>query len=346
MQNALAIGSTFLISALGVGAFSLLHLPLPFLLGPMLGCLVAALCGVRLRGAPRASAVMRTILGVAVGASITPALFHRLPHMAASLALMPLLIVAIGAIGYPFFRRVFGFDHATSYYAAMPGGLQDMLVFGEEAGGDVRALSLIHATRVLIIVTALPVFFAYVLGVDLARPPGLPAADIPRVELALMAVLGLAGWQLAERAGLFGASILGPLILAAAASLGGLIEHRPPAEAIYAAQFFIGFTVGVKYSGITWPEIRRDVGAGIGYTLVIFVIAIAFAALAIRLGLVPRVEGLLAFSPGGQAEMAVLAIVAGADVAFVVAHHVVRIVLIIVGAPVVARLMARRARNG
>ena len=55
------------------------------------------------------------------------------------------------------FPKVLGFDFATSYYSAMPGGLQDMLLFGEEAGGDVRALSLIHATRVMVIVAALPI---------------------------------------------------------------------------------------------------------------------------------------------------------------------------------------------
>jgi len=45
------------------------------------------------------------------------------------------------------------------------------------------------------------------------------------------------------------------------------------------------------------------------------------------------VEAILAFAPGGQGEMAVLALVAGADVAFVVTHHLVRLVIVIAGAP-------------
>lgn len=335
------VAMTFAISGLGVAAFIAMGLPLPWLLGPMLGCLVAALIGVPLRGAPPLSTAMRTILGVAVGTSVTPALFGRLPEMMVTLALMPLLVLAIGAIGYPYFRRVFGFDHATSYYSAMPGGLQDMLVFGEEAGGDVRALSLIHATRVLIIVTALPILFAYGMGVDLMRPVGAPASEIPLSELAIMVVVAVVGWQVAKAIGLFGASILGPLFLAAAVTLLGGLHHRPPAEAINAAQFFIGFSVGVKYAGITWAELRRDVLAGVGYTVLILIIGVAFAALAITLGLAPFVEALLAFSPGGQAEMAILAIVAGADVGFVVTHHIIRIVIVIVGAPTAARWLDR-----
>ena len=60
-------------------------------------------------------------------------------------------------------------------------------------------------------------------------------------------------------------------------------------------------------------------------------------------GMGPR-EGdgsLLAFLPGGQAEITVLAIVAGVDAAFVVAHHVFRMVLVILGAPVAMRLLDR-----
>lgn len=79
----------------------------------------------------------------------------------------------------PYFQRLWGFDFATSYYSAMPGGLQDMLIFGEEAGGDVRALSLIHAPRFMVIVFALPFLLKWACDVDLSNPPGAPAASLP-----------------------------------------------------------------------------------------------------------------------------------------------------------------------
>jgi membrane AbrB-like protein len=140
-------------AATGAVAFYLLGLPLPLLLGPMFACLLAALLKAPLKGVPVVSEAMRTVLGVAVGASITPELIDRIDTMAISVAFVPLFVLAIGAIGYPYFRRLCGFDAPTAYYCAMPGGLQDMLVFGIEAGGNARALSLVHATRVLVIVS-------------------------------------------------------------------------------------------------------------------------------------------------------------------------------------------------
>lgn len=334
---------TFAVALAGAGLFHLARLPLPFLLGPLAACLCAALAGVPMQGAPVVGNVMRTVLGVAVGTAITPALFERLPGMAASLALIPVFVVAMGAAGYPFFRYALGYDHPTAYYGAMPGGFQDMLVFGQEAGADLRTLSLIHATRVLVIVSLAPFLITAVWGMDLVNAPGVAAASIPPAQLALMAAAALAGWRLALWMGLFGAPIIGPLVVAAALSLVGLLEHRPPVEAILAAQFFIGLSIGANYSGVTLAEVRRDVAAGGIYCLILGAIAAVFAEVVSLSGIAPPVEAFLAFAPGGQAEMAVLAIVAGADLAFVVTHHLLRIVLIILLAPLVARLMRRRS---
>jgi membrane AbrB-like protein len=329
---------TLAAAVVGAGVFWLIGFPLPFLFGPMLACLVAALMGAPLKGMGQVSVGARTILGVAVGASITPDLLARLPQLAYSVALIPVYVAVIGLIGVPFFRKVYKFDWVTSWYAAMPGGLQDMVIFGQEAGGDVRALSLIHATRVLIIVTLAPILLITLFGVSLDNPIGAPATTLPPGEMALMVVAALVGWKGGERIGLFGASIIGPMIVTAALSLGGLIHVRPPAEAILFAQFFIGMGIGVGYVGVTLLELRRDVAAGVIFMLVLAVLTAGFAELAYLLGLAPPVESFLAFAPGGQAEMTVLAIVAGADLGFVIVHHLTRIVVVILGAPVAARL--------
>ena len=57
----------------------------------------------------------------------------------------------------------------------------------------------------------------------------------------------------------------------------------------------------------------------------------------VQFGFANPVEGFLSFAPGGQAEMTVLGIIAGADLGFVVVHHLTRIVLVITGAPIVAK---------
>jgi membrane AbrB-like protein len=330
--------ATLILALAGAAVFYLLGLPLPFLFGPMAACLLAALVGAPLKGMGTVSTLARTVLGVAVGASITPEVVGRIPQMAGSVALVPVYVILIGLVGVPFFRRL-GYDPVTAWYAAMPGGLQDMVSFGIEAGGDGRALALIHATRVLVIVTVAPLILTGLYGAGLTGAVGAPALSLPISELALMAAAAVIGWKGAERIGLFGASILGPMILTAALSLGGLIHNRPPAEAILAAQLFIGLGIGVQYVGVTLRELRSFILSGLAYVVLLAALAAVFTEVVTLTGLAQPVEGFLAFAPGGQAEMTVLALAAGADLGFVILHHLTRIVVVILGAPVAARLM-------
>ena len=328
---------TLLLSAVGSALFWIMDLPLPLLLGPMFACLVAALAGVPLRGVPPVSDAMRPVLGVAVGASLTPALFGQIEEMALSVALVPPFILIIALTGYPYFRKLWGFDHATSYFGAMPGGLQDMVIFGEQAGANVRILSLIHTTRVLIIVSAVPFIVTWGWGLSLTGPPGAPASSVPWEQALIMVICGIIGWWGGVRLGLFGAPILGPLVVAGAASMAGLLTVRPPAEAMQFAQFFLGLGIGVKYVGITMAEIKRVLAASAGYCVLLAVLSLIFAEIVIQTGLAPPLEALIAFAPGGQAEMVLLALIAGVDMAYVVTHHLVRIVVVILGAPIAAR---------
>jgi membrane AbrB-like protein len=337
-------GRTLTLAILGAGLFQLLGLPLPFLFGPMTVCLLVALAGVQLKGMGTLSTAARTILGVAIGASITPEIVGRVPQLLGSVALVPVYVALIGIVGVPFFRRL-GYDPATAWYAAMPGGLPDMVAFGKEAGGDARALALIHATRMLIIVTVAPIILTLLYGASLTGALGEPARNLPPVELALMAAAAMIGWKVGERMGLFGASILGPMIVTAALSLGGFIHSRPPVEAIVVAQVFIGLGIGVQYVGVTLRELRSFILSGIAFVAILALLAALFTEIVTLSGLAKPVEGFLAFAPGGQAEMTVLALASGADLGFVILHHLTRVVMVIMGAPVAARWAGIRKPN-
>ncbi len=342
MRRAIPILNAFGVALGGVALFHLTGLPLPWLLGPIGACLLAALVGVPLKGIKPLNDGMRTILGVAVGATLTPAVIATFPAMWPTLALVPVLVALIGLLGVPYFTRLCGYNFATAYYSAMPGGLQDMILFGEEAGANVRALSLIQATRVTVIVVALPFLLKGIWEADLTNPPGAPMADLPLHELAIMVACALIGWQGARRLGLFGASILGPLILTAIVTLAGGLHYRPPAEAIWAAQFFIGMTIGSKYAGITMAEVRHDLLAGLGFCVILILLTLVFVEGIVLMNLAPGMEALLAFAPGGQAELTVLALIVGADAAFVVAHHILRMFTVILGGPLAERVFGRQ----
>ena len=330
---------THIICLLGVAIFLWLELPLPWLFGPLFSCLLAALIGINLYSIKILSDAMRTILGVAVGATVTLSFLLALPGFWNTLIFIPITVILSGIIGVWYFQKLCGYDFPTAYYSSMPGGLQDMLVFGEEAGGNVRAMSLIHATRVLVIIIALPILLTYIWGISLDKPPGDPIRNFEIEQLIILGICGIAGWKIASFLGMFGASILGPLILTAIASITGILHTRPPVEAIWAAQYFIALGIGVKYVGVTAQEIRKDILAGLGFCIFLLVITLSIVSLVINYNLAPAVDAILSMAPGGQAELVVITLIVGADLGFVVAHHLFRIFIVILGAPIMERFM-------
>ena len=332
---------TALLGLAGAALFRALGLPLPFLLGPLAACLVTALLGARLSGPPTPWLnAIRTVLGVAAGSSVSPALMDQLPQTLASASLVPLFLAASLLLGYPFFRRVAGFDRPTAYFATIPGGFAEMILLGAERGGDIRALSLVHATRILTLVSLTPFLISLYVTVDLSAAPGVPLDAIPLRDHLIMLACAVIGYQGARRIGLFGASILGPMILSAVASLTGLIENRPPTEALILAQFVIGISIGSHYVGVTRDELRRVISASVGYALILAALTVLFGEIVYLLGINDLLHGILAFAPGGQPEMVMLAILTGADITFVIFHHVLRLLLVMGLTPLLARWLA------
>jgi membrane AbrB-like protein len=297
--------------------------------------------GARLAGPPVdwLNAV-RTILGVAAGSSISPSLMNQLPQTLASASLVPVFLVVSLLLGYPYFRYLVGFDKPTAYFATMPGGFAEMILFGAEKGGNIRALSLVHATRILTIVSVTPFVLGFYLDIDLSVAPGVRLLDIPVNDLVIMTVCAVVGYKLARRIGMFGAPILGPMILSGAASLTGLIENRPPTEALILAQFFIGTSIGAHYVGVTRDELRRVISASVGYAVILGLLTLGFGEIVYLLGINNLLNGILAFAPGGQPEMVMLAILTGADITFVIFHHVLRLLIVLTLTPILARWLA------
>ncbi len=335
-------GLALALGTVGGALFFAFKFPLAWLLGSLSACLIATLLGVKLQGPGLAVPVLRVVLGLAIGAAFTPALFGRLGEIALSLALIPPFVVVIGSVGYFFYRKVGGYDRATAFYAAMPGGFQDMMAMGEDRGANITTLGLIHSTRVVVLVFMLPFLINWLGGLDLGERSSILIGVWPDAKgILILFACGAAGWWIAAKLGISGAAVIGPMALSAIVHLAGITEARPPMGLINMAQLVIGIYVGCQYQGSTLRQIVRVVGLSLGFMLVLLAIAAAFAALVYVLTSVDPMAILLAYAPGGQGEMNIIALVLDIDVAYVALHHLFRVMLVIIGASIVFRYVKK-----
>jgi hypothetical protein len=292
---------------------------------------------------------MRATLGVAVGSAYTPALLDRLGGMASSLLLLiPFMVVIIG-LGMLFYERVGKFDRPTAFYAAVPGGLTDMTAMAEDSGANVRAIILVQASRILVIVFALPLWLQWHdgLAVGQAFATRVRLADMWPFDFVVLGLMGWGGWWMAQRIGMAGAPIVGPMLASGTAHALGFTLAKVPLEVLVVAQISVGTMLGCQFRGLTLREFTGTMTWGIAYALFLLVLTGGMASLVSGLTGFDPVSVLLAFAPGGQTELNLLAYVLGLDVAYVALHHLMRLAIVILGAHYVFRTQTdwRRTRG-
>jgi uncharacterized protein len=333
-------------TALAVGAgggvlYYGLHLPLPWMMGAMVATTIASMAGLEQAipawSRPPTIAVLGTLLGSSFTREIAARMFDWLP----SLAALPVYILVIGLLALVYLRRVARLDPLSAFFCATPGGLGEMVILGDRAGGDLRTISLVHATRILLIVLTVPLAFRLLgylpPGRSTAPPAGIEALDL--AVLALCAVAGIYGGQLLR---LPAPGLLGPMILSAAAHLAGLVDGAPPPWLVAAAQIVIGAAIGCRFEGYPAARVLGMMLIGLGLTVLMLAVTLLFGAGLQALTGMPLPLLVLAFVPGGLAEMSLVALALTDDPAFVATNHIVRIGLVVLFASALFRLYRRQ----
>lgn len=333
------IAAGLALGTLGGVVFHVLALPLPWMLGALFVTMTASVAGLPVQGPARLRPAIVAIIGVLLGSRFTPDVMAQVGEMLVTLAILLVYLVVVAVVVVPFYRYVGRQDWTTAYFAGMPGGLSEMIEFGEARGANVPAIVLAHSLRIVVTIALMAFLFRTVLGHDvgtavIASGPALGLADA--VILTASAVLGA---LLGTRLRLPAPTFLGPLILSAAVHLAGFTESAPPTLLVNAAQVVLGTILGCRFLGIAPVMLARAGLLSLGST----VLTLALAALAgLAMGRVAGVgldQALLALAPGGLTEMGLIALAIHADVAFVALHHVARILVVLILAPLAVRFL-------
>lgn len=317
--------------------------PLPYVFGSLFASAVVGLAGVRLALPPRQlSAGNRVIIGVVVGSAIEPELFSRLPELGASVALVPVQVLLVVIMCRWYLRRVSQLTSADRILASLPGGLFTIVGALETTGGDVRHVGLLHTVRIAAVVSILP--FALTWGAS-STPGGsallTPLVEMEWVEIGWFLALAIGGWIAAQVIRIPGSEVMLPLVLAATVRLSGWGAHPPPLELVLIAQMLLGSSIGARFQGDSFRELRGWLAIGAGLAGISLAVSMVLAVMLFYATGLPLATGVLAFAPGGVTEMSLVALALGIDAGFVASVHMWRLVLIVSLIPILLRRIQR-----
>lgn len=302
-------------------------------------CTAAAVMRAPIRAPMRIRPYMIAVVGIMLGSGYSPEILGRAGEWLGSLAMLLAYVAVVGGAGLVYFRLFSRYDPVTSYFCAMPGGFTEMVIMGTEMGGDERRIALTHASRVLLVVFSVPLWLRLTGQLDIADRMSLVTglADVAPTDYLLLAACAV-GWPAAQRLRIPAAPLVGPMILSALLHLGGATESQPPTTIVNLAQLFIGVTVGCRFTGAGKREVGHALAIGAGLAALMLFLTALFSAAVNAVTGVPFAVAVLGFSPGGLAEMALVGLALGVDVAFIATHHVARIFLVVLLAPAAIRL--------
>ena len=325
----------FLIGTIGAVIFVYFHLPLPWYLGALTACLIASVAQLPVERPRPLAGPLRATLGVAVGSAFTPAILGQVGAMTVSLLVLVPFMILITTTSMTFYQRLAGFDRPTSFYSAVPGGLADMTAMAEASGANQRTVILVQATRIVLIVFAVPLWLQVHDGLVAPTPFASPVrlSEASLLDLATLIAMAGAGWGIAHKLGFAGAPIVGPMVVSGIAHAAGLTSVRLPLELLVFAQIGVGVLLGCQFRGLTLREFSHTMVWGILNAIVLLAVTAVVVTLVSRWTGFDQVSVLMAFAPGGQTELNLLAFILGVDVAYVALHHLARLAIVILGAP-------------
>ena len=316
----------------------------------LLGLAIALLRPDRVALPPLAFRASQAIAGVTLGAYLQT---DALEAVAGSLA--PVLLVSAGTLGLSLaagaiLARTTTLDPPTAALGMIAGGASGIVGMAGELGADDRLVAFMQYLRVLVVVLVTPIGIAVLFGgADGGGGAPPPSAGLlgSAWEWAAAAGLALAGAALAQRLRVTAGVLLGPMILTGALVLAGPLEGFAVPDLLGQTAFaLIGLQVGLRFT----PETVRLLGRLTGPVLLaIAALLVASFGLAVLLDATTSatlLDAYLATTPGGLYAVLAVAFGAGADTTFIVAVQTLRVVAMVLLAPLAVRWMlhAQRAR--
>jgi len=135
------------------------------------------------------------------------------------------------------------------------------------------------------------------------------------------------------------------MVVSAVVHLAGWSAASPPPELVAAAQVVMGAALGCRFVGTPLKEVGRVAAYAVIATAAMLLVSLAFTMGGASLVGIDRAGLMLVLSPGGMAEMSLVALGLGVEVAVVASMHIFRIAVVVLAVPFAFRLMGLQPRK-
>jgi membrane AbrB-like protein len=220
--------------------------------------------------------------------------------------------------------------------------MMQVIALSTELGADLRAVAFVQTTRVLLLTIGIPGGLALFGLVAPALPVARgPAGGSSLAEMAIVVAVAAASALAMARLRFPGGLLFGAMAGSGVLHGTGLVAAALPWWIGSGAVLVLGAVVGSRFANTTWRLIIGYLGAAFGSFAVSLSIATLFALIVTHFFPFSIANVVVAFSPGAQDTMMVLALALHLDPVYVGAHHIARFLVVTVSVAIAARRIGR-----
>ena len=341
-RRLLRIAETLLIALIGGVIMNALGLPAGFVSGSVLAVAAASLLGRPTAVPPNLVRVVLVVIGIALGSVVTPATLAALTAYPASIALVAVGTLAIMGGTALYLHLVHGWSRFAAVLGGSPGALSQVMALSADTDVNVAAITVVQTVRVTLLAAGLPIALS-LLG--LAAQVPVPSAAFNAAglgDLAILVAVATAGGFLLTLLRFPGSWVFGAMMGSAIMHGGGFTTALLPAPVTAAAMMAIGAVTGSRFSGTPPRLLTTYLAAALGSFAVSLLIAGLFIVGSVWLVETRAADTAIAYAPGAQETMMLLALGLRLDPVFVASHHLARFVVVSLAVAAFAAILLRR----
>jgi membrane AbrB-like protein len=321
---------------------TMIGVPSAALFAALIVGIVLALLSYAPAGVPRKAGIAaQGVLGVYIGTMV-----HRDALTALGsdwwivlIVAVATLVLSIGAGALLGLHR--DISPLTGALALVAGGASGLVAIARELGADDRVVAVVQYLRVALITASMPIVVTIVYHAEKTEhaAPSAESASAPwYVGVGMLVVIVLVGATAGRWMRLPGAGLLGPMALTIALELtGSSFGLSVPIALVQLAYAVIGWQAGVAFTRESMRAIGRALPTALGLIVALNFATAGLGVLLARVAGISPLDGYLATSPGGIYAVLATAVETGSNVTFIIAAQVVRILLMLFAAPLIAR---------
>lgn len=331
--------ATLICAIVGGWLASAVHMPLPWLLGAMVGVACISMAGYVHKQPVLARKGAQIYIGSTLGLFFTPVVLQQIVGLAPWMMVGAVTGIVMSAVSARALQRLAGVDGPTAIYSVALGASAEMSLQAQRAGADGAVVASAHAVRIMM-VTFTATMIAWASGTPIANPFGNAVLLSLPMSVALL-LASMAVGRVFQQLKLPNPWVLGAILI------GGLcasqdLAARLPNEGLLAAQLVIGWGLGQHINRAFFTRAPRTLTCVAVVTLGILAVCMAMAWVISMGAHLSVMTAFLSMAPGGMTEMSVISKAFGLGAPVVTAFHMLRILTTIFLTQPMARAMLER----